>query len=370
MLDEAPGDDVADFAHQGIVLKHFAGNVQGQVFAVHHAVQEAEPFRQQAFRLGVNQHALAVQGHVGVHAAEPEHFRIAPGDEKQGIQGNRGVRAEVHVGQGLFIRMGDELVKLVIFLRLHVGFGLGPDGLDGVDVFSVEVEGEPHEVGVAAQEFLDAVFLGEFFIFVFQADDDAGAPVQRFRQRFDAVAFPSVGRPAQGGGFRFIGAGEHFHAVRHHERAVETHAELADQVRSAFLLLLKGFHEFFGAGVGDGSQVFHQVRFRHPDAGIRDGDGFVFLIRGYGDFQGLVRLVNIGVRQLLQAQFFQGVGSVGDKFADKDFTVAVKGVDDNVQQLPDFRLKLMCFCIHMEKCFASVIIRPPSRGMDSFSPWA
>ena len=96
----------------------------------------------------------------------------------------------------------------------------------------------------------------------------------------------------------------------------------------------------------------------------------VFLIRGYGDFQGVVRLVNIGVRQLLQAQFFQGVGSVGDKFADKDFTVAVKGVDDNVQQLPDFRLKLMCFCIHMEKCFASVIIRPPSRGMDSFSPWA
>ena len=120
MLDEALGDNVADLAHQGIVLEHFAGNVQGQVLAVHHAVQEAQPFRKQAFRLGVNQHALAVQGDAGVHAAEAEHFRITLGDEKQGIQHDGGVRAEMHVGQGLFIRVGDKLVKLVVFLRLHV----------------------------------------------------------------------------------------------------------------------------------------------------------------------------------------------------------------------------------------------------------
>lgn len=85
------------------------------------------------------------------------------------------------------------------------------------------------------------------------------------------------------------------------------------------------------------------------------------------DFQRLVRLVDVGVRQLFHAQFFQGVRSVGDEFPDENLAVAVQGIDDNVQQLPDFRLKLMCFCIHMEKCVAGTIIEEPSRGWTLFN---
>ena len=40
-------------------------------------------------------------------------------------------------------------------------------------------------------------------------------------------------------------------------------------------------------------RVFHQVRFRHPYAGVRDGDGLVLLVRGDADFQRLFRLVDV-----------------------------------------------------------------------------
>jgi len=43
---------------------------------------------------------------------------------------------------------------------------------------------------------------------------------------------------------------------------------------------LEGFHESFGAGFGDSTEIVDEVGFGHTDTGVTDGEGFVF---GVGD---------------------------------------------------------------------------------------
>lgn len=105
---------------------------------------------------------------------------------------------------------------------------------------------------------------------------------------------------------------------------------MSDEVGRS-LAVFNGFKEFFGAGLGDGSEVFDEVVFGHADACVGDGDGVVFLVGGDADLEGECGVEDVFVGELFEAQFFKGVGCVGDEFPDEDFLVAVEGVDDDVE---------------------------------------
>ena len=40
-------------------------------------------------------------------------------------------------------------------------------------------------------------------------------------------------------------------------------------------------------------------------------------------------------------EFFKGIGCIGNQFANKDFLVCIKGVNDDIQQLLNFCLEFM-----------------------------
>lgn len=63
------------------------------------------------------------------------------------------------------------------------------------------------------------------------------------------------------------------------EGAVETDAELADQVRILLLVARQVLQEVGGPGLGDGAQVSHHILAAHADAVVFQGDGVGFLVK-------------------------------------------------------------------------------------------
>jgi hypothetical protein len=108
-------------------------------------------------------------------------------------------------------------------------------------------------------------------------------------------------------------------------------------LRAASAKLLE---EGFGAGMGDGAQIGFQLLLGHADAGIGNGEGVFLSSQIDGDFQGHMGCRRVlFLHQTLVPEFFQGVGGVGDQLADKDITLGVERVDDDIQDLSGLRLK-------------------------------
>ena len=76
--------------------------------------------------------------------------------------------------------------------------------------------------------------------------------------------------------------------------------------------------------MGDGAEVGFQLLLGHADAGIGDGEGMFFIIAVDGDLQGHVGVELDFLNQALVAKFLQGIGGVGDQFADKDVALGVE----------------------------------------------
>ncbi len=135
------------------------------------------------------------------------------------------------------------------------------------------------------------------------------------------------------------GAGAHGHFVRHDERRVETDAELADQLAVFRLVGTDGFQERFGAGLGDGAEVFDHFFAAHADAVVGDGQGALLFIEGQAYAQLAVTGVQLWRGQGAEAQLVGGVRGVGDQLTQENFFVGVQRMDHQMKQLFYFRLE-------------------------------
>jgi hypothetical protein len=135
---------------------------------------------------------------------------------------------------------------------------------------------------------------------------------------------------------------------------------------------LQGFHEGFGTGFGDGTQVVDEIGFGHTDTcntffGERENKEemkredillefnclmlpcLILKLTGITDFQNFsifvgddaneqvfsrVQLRRIGQGHI--ANFVQGIGGVGNQFTKEDLFVRVERIDDQAHQLRDF----------------------------------
>ncbi len=93
--------------------------------------------------------------------------------------------------------------------------------------------------------------------------------------------------------------------------------------------------------------MVRQLLARHPEAIILNGEGAGLVIGGDVDFQGQLFVVDGGTGQLMVAQFFERVTGIGDQFPDEDLLVRVERVNDDIQQLPGFRLEGVRFRLRM-----------------------
>src|SRR5215469_13115687 len=93
--------------------------------------------------------------------------------------------------------------------------------------------------------------------------------------------------------------------------------------------------------MSDGSKIFHQFSMRHAATGIGNSNGGRLIVGGDRNSWPHIGLMYGFAGRLIKSQFFAGIRGVRDEFANEDFFVRVKGMDDDVQQLLDFSLKMM-----------------------------
>ncbi len=344
------GEVGGDLADEQVVLQGLAGDVQGQVLGVHHAADEAEVLGQQVLDLVLDEHAAHVEVRAPLVAVDPEQVVAALGDEEQGLELHRGVHGDVQGPQGALGVQGQKLVELLVLFVLDVELGLAPQGGHGVDPLVVHEDGEGDEVGVALDDLLDALGVGVLpGHVVLELDGDRG-PAGPSIGRAEVVGAAPVRGPQHGVFSGLEGPGGQGDLLGDHVHGVEADAEAADEGVEGLAFFFGLAEECGGAGGGDGADVLHDLVFGHAHAGVGDGQGSSFLVRGDADLQGQLRVGDLGAAACLEADFLQGVGGVGGQLAQEDLPVGVQGVHEDIEQLSDFGLEFVCGAVFGHGC--------------------
>lgn len=102
-------------------------------------------------------------------------------------------------------------------------------------------------------------------------------------------------------------AAEHFDLVGDDEGRIETHTELADQVRILLLVAGEIFQEVGSAGLGDGAQVRDDFLAAHTDTVVFEGDGLGILVERQADLQFGATFEQLRLGQRFETQLVSGV---------------------------------------------------------------
>ena len=193
-------------------------------------------------------------------------------------------------------------------------------------------------VGILLDQALEGHLVGVVFFTVIavevlaQAEDDCRA-VFRFLTFFQAVFTIASGFPLIRLFFTGL-AGNDRDFIGDHEGRIETDAELADEVliRAVCILsFLQFFQEGFRTGLGNRTQVFHQILFVHAQAVIRNRQRMGIGIRRQMDFKGRVAFEEVAVSQRLVMQLVDSIGCIGNQFTKEDFVIRINRMDHQVQ---------------------------------------
>ena len=350
-----------DLGEVRILLQDFTRHVQRQVVGIHHAAHEAQVIREQLLALVGDEHPLHIELQpllLDVRHQQIERRLLR--QEQQRLEFADALRRNVDrlqiIGAAEVRQMRIE--ALVLLLGDFGGFPQ-PDRLlrvehlvgDGFGLVVVDLDlGQDDrvfdEVGILLHDAADLPAFQILFGVAFQIELDFGARLL-LRGGVKLVFALSVAGPADRRG---VGTGllcGQLHLFGHHERRVETDAELADQLRQVLLvaLFLKHLQEGLGAALGDGADVFDDLLLGHADAVVGDGQGFVRLVDREAD---LPLFREFGPGQAFKTHLVDRVGGVGHQFAQENIAVGVQRMNHQIQQLADFRLELF-FLSHNNK---------------------
>lgn len=357
MRNNLPRQRLPHLPHQLGILRLLPRNTQGQILRIHHPLDESTPLGQNIRRFGFDQDFPTIEGHSRLHSAHAVLLLMKAGYVEQGLDVQGGIHPEVEGVEGFVVHVGDILVKgRVGFLRHGLGV-VQPNGVEGVDSVPVEVDGESDEVGISFEDLFDGGFVGVVAACGAEMEDYGRAAVlaDGVGKGGDGVRSRAGGRPDErcGIGRRRVGGGlgTHVDPVGHHEPGVKAHPEFADDAlsdggvcpsssASQLRLHVHLLHEGLGARSGNGPQIAHHVVSRHADAGIRNSQRVGRLVGRDADLEGDGRVVAADFPGGLEmAQLFEGVGGVGDEFAEEDFLVRVERVGHDVEELARFGLE-------------------------------
>ena len=147
------------------------------------------------------------------------------------------------------------------------------------------------------------------------------------------------------------GAADHTDLGGNHERRVEAHAKLTDDVDIPALVLGVFPLELLAAGMGDGAEVLLEVLSGHADAVVGDGKRARVLVKRDADGKVVVAELNTRVGETLEVELVHRIRRVGDKLTQEDLLVGIDRVDHEVEELLALGFKLL----HARNALSAVV---------------
>ena len=386
-----------------VLLESFARHVQGERVRVDDALNEAQILGQQLVELVRDEDTADVQleraraAVVVVVVVRRRSF----GDVENGLEFDVALRLEVRIRERLFRVLGESLVELGVLFLFNFVRASEPDRLDVVQAFPipnglghglrlrfvvlfvfvaflivaflvvfgvvtgdvsffilvagfdgyffrdflgvVQVDGEVDELGVTLDESLKLGLFEVLLRFFLEVDVDLHPAAERFAFVLgDGKVAISLRLPhpllVVVVVFR-----AHFDKVGDEVDGVETDAELSDQRHVAarrHLVQKRG-----RSGLGDRTEVVHQVVLRHPDASVANREHLALLVSLDANVEigvfAASQLLLVGERH--ESNLVQRIRAVRDQFAQENILVRVQRVDDDVHQSRDLGLELKLF---------------------------
>ena len=244
--------------------------------------------------------------------------------------------------------LAGKLIEGLVLLVADLRFVLQPQRLDLVDPLAVEQNRESNKVAVGFDQMLHPRLGRVLRAILLEVHHDLRTALLT-RRIGDLISAHAVARPHQLATIGTPAARMHAHLVGHHEGGIKTNAKLADHVRWRSAAFLHRFEKGLGAGMRNGSEIFHQLVMRHANAMIGNRQGLCFLVGRDVDLQRQVGLMNVLLGRFEMAELLHRVGGIRYQLAQENFLVGVKRVDDQVEELLDFGLEGVFFggrCAH------------------------
>ena len=321
------------------VLQQLTADVEAEVLRVDHAADEAEMLRQEIGAVFHNEHAGGIKLQAVLEVLGVEIIGRFAGDVKQRLISHRALDADVDDACRLLIVEELLPVEALIFLLGDVLFVLLPERnhrikrlilndrlvfrllvvvlvlcliglrlLHGALLLDLHLDRVTDIIGVflhkAAQTVVGQIIAVALVVRIrLQAERDHRTGVFLLTRR-DRIAVGTGGLPLP----RLVCAVLLRHdrdLLRHHERGIEAHAELADDV-DVVLLFHLGL-ELQRAAVGDGAEVFLHLFPAHADAVIGDGQCARVLIHRETDDEIAAAQADVFIRQRLIGQLVDRV---------------------------------------------------------------
>ena len=184
LLDYPVGHALADRREDVALLDQLARDVERQIGAVDHEADKAQP-------AGKDVGVLRDQHPAHIELVAPLSRRIEQIERpRAGNEGEHGIFVPPFgapmKGQRRLVELaGEATVEFGIFLRRHLGLGLGPDrravgdpALLGSELLD-QVDRDRDRAGMLAHDPLEPARLGEFVRSLVEVKDDAGSSLRR-----------------------------------------------------------------------------------------------------------------------------------------------------------------------------------------------
>ena len=333
------GDVVGDAAHIAVVLQEGAGDVQREIRAVDHALEQHQEFRNDLFDVVGDEHLAGIQLDLAFDAAE---LLLDLREIQNTLELERIIHVQVNPEQRIFVLVEHLAVELLIILvrailrragverlgvvdglrRFLLGLGLFLGALArhlGLFLLDfVKVDRHGHERAIAVEHLAHAPDFEEFALRLADVQGD-GRAARGARALGHGEGHAVLALPANRG--RALAEGERVdgHLIGDHEHGIEAQAEVADDA-GIFLILVLGvfLHEGFRAGERDLIDVGLDLVLGHAHAVVDEAElarGLIHLhVDGAALRGGAVHHAQLGDR----------VAAVGNDLADEDVFIGIQ----------------------------------------------
>ena len=148
MTQHLPYNGLRNLAQYHVFLQRFAGDVQGQVFCVHHTLEEGKVVGNEVMIVLGDEHAPYIQIQPPFVPLLAEQILFAVRNENQRGELHRRVHGKMNDIQRRFGVVGQIAVKVVVLFFFYGEFRLPPQRRSGVETFTVNQNGEGQEIGM------------------------------------------------------------------------------------------------------------------------------------------------------------------------------------------------------------------------------